>query len=247
MDKLLTQLGLSEKEAAFYLYLLSEGSLTAAQISKANQESRTNTYMILDRLLAEQIVTTDNESAVKRFSAADPNKLRELLNNQLLQVRQSQSALNTALPQLSSLFSLGNHKPGIVYLTGLSGFRLLLEDMAKTKDVVDLIASDIAHENKEAWVILQKGIAKRKARGIKTRAIFHKEAQEWPHIAEIAARGFELRFWGEQPLEGELVLYDQKIALTVYKPTLIVTVITNEVLAKTFRAIFEEMWSQAIH
>jgi len=245
MEPLLIELGLSKKETKVYLYLITENSQTAAQIAKDTKESRTNTYMILEQLTAKGLSIADDSTPIRTFTAADPSKLKELLGLQRQQLQQSQVALNSALPQLLSIFSLGSHKPGVVYFQGITGFKLLLEDMTKTKDEVSLIASNIAHENKEAWAVLQKGLAKRKARGIKTKAIFEEGAEHWPTINQTAARGLELRFWGKQPLKGEIVLYDNKVALTVYRPSLIVTVITNEVLAQTFRSLFDGMWQQA--
>ncbi len=58
-------------------------------------------------------------------------------------------------------------------------------------------------------------------------------------------KNYEIRFWGNEPLPGEIVIYGNKVAFTVYKPSLIVTIMTNDVMAKTFRAIFEQLWQTA--
>lgn len=245
MEDLLRQLGLNEKEAKIYVLLLTEGALTAAAIAKKTSETRTNIYMILERLTVENLVITDDMHAVRRFRPADPTTLKTRLLDEQQQYRQKQAAFQAALPELSSLFNLSQHRPGITYFEGLKGFKTLLEDNSRTRGSIDIIGSDIAPNNKEAWEILQKALAKRKARGIPSRLIFHEAAMNWPHISSFPKKGMDVRFWGREPLEGEVVLYDNKIAFTVYQPTLIVAVMTNDILTQTFKTIFEQIWESA--
>lgn len=245
MEGVLSQLGLNPKEAQFYLFLLQEGNHTASEISKLLSESRTNTYMVLEKLEAEKLVVADDSVSVRRYAAVDPSQLRVRLNTELQSLKQRQSLLQNALPELSSLYNLGQRKPGVVHLEGINGFKILLEDMVKAKGVVDLLASDDGPATVEASELLQKGLAKRKAKGIRTRTIFHTGAKKWPGIAQFKARGLDVRFWGDAPRPGEMVIYDNKLAFTVYEPALITTVLTDEVLAQTFRITFDQLWQQA--
>ncbi len=52
-------------------------------------------------------------------------------------------------------------------------------------------------------------------------------------------------FLSQEPLPGEIVIYGNKIAFTVYQPSLIVTIMTNETMTQTFRIIFEQLWQSA--
>lgn len=247
MEELLSRLGLNEKESKFYLLLVHAGWLTAAEIAKKTGESRTNAYMVLDKLIADNLVEVSEASAVRRYGAADPIHLRSRLGQQQQQLKQTQAALAAALPQLASTYKLGQHRPGVVYFEGLAGLKALLEDNAKTTSgTIDLIASNEALSNKEAWAMLQKGIAKRAAKGIATRGLFHVREDKKPVIKRFATSRYEIRFWGNQPLPGEIVIYGHKIAFTVYQPSLIVVIMTNQVLAETFRVIFEQLWAHAV-
>lgn len=246
METLLTQLGLSEKEAKVYAYLVAETTDGAAQIAKAVRESRTNTYMILERLIEEHLVEVDDSGAVRRFRAAEPSRFRQRLISSQQQLRQQQAALEVALPELTAQYNLGQHRPGVVYLQGIGGFRTLLEDCAKTEGTIDLIASDNALSNTPAWELLQKGIAKRKARGVLTRGLFHAPEPKWGEIKKFENRGYEVKRWRAGPLPGEIVIYSNKVAFTVYQPELVVTILTNEAITETFRAIFEDLWTRRI-
>lgn len=245
MEKALQLLGLNEKEAKFYLFLLENRSMSASEIAKQTKESRTNTYMILDRLADEGLIHAASNRGVKQYTAADPNELKKLVVAKQQEVRRDQQALSSILPELTSIYQLGQHRPGVVYLEGIKGFESFLEDMHKTGGEVSIIASNTTPQNREAWGVLQKALKKRKQKGISSRAIFHESAHEWLDKNEHLGRGLDVKFWGSDELKGEIVLYGNKVALTVYEPTIIVTVITNEILAQTFKTIFDHMWATA--
>lgn len=246
METVLQDLGLNEKEARFYLYLLNEGSLTAAEIAKQLNESRTNTYMVLEKLAAEGLVQVSDRTAVRQYMAADPSVLKNRINRQMQQIKQTHVALQSVLPELSSIFNLGQHKPGVIYLEGIEGFKTLLEDNARLKQgTIDLLASSEASSSPETWELLQRGIAKRAARGVVTRGLFKIREDKKPLLKDFAGANYEIRFWSQEPLPGEIVIYGNKIAFTVYQPSLIITIFTNEVMAQTFRIIFGQLWHAA--
>lgn len=246
MKDVLLKLGLGEKEVRFYLFLLAAGWLTAAEIAKQLHETRTNTYMVLERLGANNLVEVDETTAVRKYAAADPSMLKSRLTAQQLEFKQAHAALAAAMPELSSIFQLSHHRPGVMYWEGLEGFKILLEDNAKlTEGTIDLIASDLIIQNPAAWELLQKGIAKRKARGVATRGLFHAPADKWSEIKKLQTKGYEVRRWGQEELPGEIVIYGNKVAFTVYRPSLIVTIMTNEIMAKTFKIIFGQLWATA--
>lgn len=247
MNDVLEGLGLSEKEAGFYLQLLASGEQTAAELAKRTRESRTNTYMILERLVDEKLVEADESAPVRRYKASDPDNLKNLLNQRQQQLRSDQAALMASLPELRSIYRLAHHKPGVLYLEGIEGLRTLLEDNARvTKGTIDLIASDEAIENKEAWELLQKGAVKRSARNVTTRGLFHiSNDKHWQQVKKWESKGYKVRRWGSAELPGEILIYGDKVAFTVYKPVLIVTIVTDAVIAQTFRVIFEQLWAKA--
>ena len=121
----------------------------------------------------------------------------------------------------------------------------MMEDTLRSSKSISIIASDKAPQNLEAWQVLERAAVKRGAQGGSGRIVFHDDAEKWPHVREYGQKSLEVRLWGAQPLSGELILYGSKIALIVYEPSLIVTVITNETLAQTFQSIFEQIWSDA--
>lgn len=245
MQDVIKSLGLNEKEAKAYLFILENGSVPASLISQKIGESRTNTYMITDALQKQGLVEYDDSQPVRRFIANDPVSLQKVLSSRHQQLRQQNSALQTILPQLSSLYQLGQHRPGVVYFEGIEGFKALLKDMSKGDDEVSIIGSNDIPESREIREILLKGTAKRKQKGIKSRIIFYEDAKNWSDITSFQKRGFEVRFWGKTLTKGEIAMYANKVALTTYEPNLIVTVLTDQIMADTFSTLFETIWQNA--
>lgn len=247
MEQALQKLGLNEKETQFYLYLLREGYKTGAELAKELSENRTNAYMVLNKLAELGLVEVDEARTVRHYQATNPENLKNIVVRRQQQLRQAQSSLSGVLPELISLFNLNQHKPGVVYFEGLEGYKTFQEDIARSDPPIDVIASNVVPENQDAWQELQKAVQKRNARGAQARIIFHNDARNWLDVGAFTTNGYEVRFWGDAPLEGEIAIYGSKVGLTAYQPALITTVITNDIIAGTFQILFEQIWGSATH
>lgn len=246
MNSTLKHLGFSDKEATIYLYLVNNQPQTAAELAKNLRESRTNIYMVLEKLVQRGVIANDDSEPVRRFAAVDPTSLQNLLKDKQRDVILAKQALDTALPELIASFNLGQQRPGVVYLEGLAGLKASLSDMDKAKTDLLLWGSDLANQDVDAWQSIEIAGYKRRAKNIQTRCLFHEAAMNWPHLEEFASKGFKVRIWGSQPFEGEIAIYDDKVAITTYAPTIIITVLTNQIIANTFRTIFENCWQTAL-
>lgn len=244
MEETLLQLGLTDKESTVYLLLLKSPRLTAQQIADQTEITRTNTYRVIDNLLAQHLIVRDN-SPVSRFSAAEPHALQDILAAQQLQLKQTAKSLSAAMPSFRSQYSLSTDKPGVVHMAGPDGFERLLEDMATSRTEVLLVASDDTPEDDVTLARFRELLMERKQRGVATRALFHDAPYRQRIQDEFHERGIDVRFIGSTPFKGEIALYEDNAAFTVYDPLLTTTVITNAHIADTHRAIFEELWQVA--
>lgn len=245
MEKLLYELGYSEKEAKLYLLLLEKGSMTATELAELSREKRSNTYMILEGLLAKEVIKADDSTPVRSFVALHPSVLKRQLEDNQDRTRQLLSSLETALPKLSAKYSLAQNRPGVTHMVGEDGFMTLLDDMVRSKTEVRLIASNKIPSDDAVLKNFRQLLLKRKQAGIRTRAIFHRDENSAVQKQLFAQRGIELRFLGETEFDGEVAIYEDNVAFTVYEPTLMVTVITNPSIAETMRTVFEELWAKA--
>lgn len=71
-------LGLNSYEAKVYLALMERDSLSVSDVSKISRVPRARTYDILDTLVTQGLATL-KPGQIKKYSAADPDSLRERL------------------------------------------------------------------------------------------------------------------------------------------------------------------------
>jgi sugar-specific transcriptional regulator TrmB len=242
MEDVLEKAGLTAKEAKLYRLLLQQGKATAAQLAEMSGEKRTNVYALLEGLELQELVTVDRTKAVKQFVLTDPMNLQKLIQAQQTILGQAAQGLQNLLPQLRSQYSLVSNKPGVVHMSGVEGLYRLLDDMVNSTTEVLLIASNNA--DVEAIKGFKPRLLERKKKGVSTRAIAHDFERDMRREM-YAERGMELRFLGELPYTGEVVIYENNVVFTVYEPMIITTVVTNEHIAATMRVMFENLWAQA--
>jgi hypothetical protein len=127
-------------------------------------------------------------------------------------------------------------------MPGEQGLLRLLDDMVRSSTEVLLVASDKADVEKIGG--FKDKLLQRKANSVHTRALAEDHDRERRRDM-YAERGMELRFLGELPYNGEVVIYENNVVFTVYEPSIITTVVTNEHIAQTMRTMFEGLWRQA--
>lgn len=242
MEDILQQLGFTTKEAAVYRCLLERGSQTAAVVAKTCGEKRANTYVLLENLVTRGLATTSDDNPVRTFAAAHPSVLQKLIAEEQNRQLRLAAEFKAALPQLVSTYNLTNNKPGVVHMVGEEGFLTLLDNMTRSSTEVLLVASNKLPTDPRVLKRFRELLVERKKAGIKTRALFHHNAQESSFARLFAERGMDLRFLGDDEYTGELVIYEDNVVFTVYEPSLVVTVITNTAIAATMRQLFEHLW-----
>jgi sugar-specific transcriptional regulator TrmB len=242
MEEIWTEIGLGPKEVLVYQLLLQQGSQTATQLAEVAAEGRTNMYALLDGLTEKGLVVADRSKRVALFKPTDPMNLQRLVQARQVSFQQVANGLQTLMPGLRSQYSLSSDKPGVVHMAGAEGLLRLLDDMVRSRTEVLLVASDKA--DVEGIEGFKERLLRRKENGIRTRALAHDHDRDRRRTM-YAERGMELRFLGELPFTGEVVVYEDNVAFTVYEPQLITTVVTNPFIAETMRTLFENLWMQA--
>lgn len=244
MEDALLELGLNDKEVTIYLLLLQKPHQTAQQIAEQTDIKRTNVYRILDNLLAKGLIAPE-ETPIRKFSVTDPRSLHTILKEQQQQLKKAASVLISSMPTFRSQFSLSLDKPGVVSTAGIEGFEQLLKDMVHSQTEVLLVASNDQPTDEAVLRRFQNLLLERKANSVRTRALFH-NGQHRKHIrAKFSERGFDVKFIGQSPFKGEIIIYEDNVAFTVYDPSLITTIVTNPYIASTMHLLFEEVWSKA--
>jgi sugar-specific transcriptional regulator TrmB len=118
----LVEMGLSKQEAIVYLNTLKLGLSKASEIAQKSKIQRGASYYILKLLKEKGFVSEVIKSGIKYYSAASPNRIQELLDDE----RERKKELLTGISnELEELRQTSIDKPNIEVYEGEEGFKTI--------------------------------------------------------------------------------------------------------------------------
>lgn len=117
---ILRKAGLTESQAKAYLALIEHGSLTPVELAEHTGESRTNGYMICEKL-AGLGLAVKKDSKKLLYSPAHPSALETLAERRRKAVQRNEQDLKQGLTGLIDHFYRYNSTPGIEFDYGGEG------------------------------------------------------------------------------------------------------------------------------
>ncbi len=125
----LKELNLTEREAKIYLTLLELGSSLASRIAERAAVNRSLAYETLNSLITKGFVGYIIKENRKYFSAAEPGKLLDLL-------QEKERRLREILPKLESIKRPLEEETKVQIFKGREGFKTVMNDMIKEPTVL---------------------------------------------------------------------------------------------------------------
>ena len=243
INAVLTQLGLSDKEALTYTALLELGDSSAYAISKKSGLKKPTTYVILDELRKKDLVTKKPQAKRTLYSAKDPEELLEVAKNNLQNIQEIIPKLRSLKKkdnlQLQTLFYDGTKEIGEALKYNITkpeskdlvGFYAHIENSQKLTSILPIL--DIWEKNMFENNIRIKGVAPK-----------HKSLETVRKDDEKHNREMK---------EVDFSDYSSEISIDTFgSVTRIVdlvehqaVIIDNPRVAKTVREIFEMVWKKS--
>ena len=99
-EEILQQAGLTKAEAVIYTILVKNSPATPPQLADLANESRTNTYKLLDSLETKGLVDRDDTHKKLRYWANNPSNLLESLKRQRQEAETFEKRFQDNLPAM---------------------------------------------------------------------------------------------------------------------------------------------------
>lgn len=234
--KVLTSLGLSDKEAKVFLSCTENGTTVVSNIAQSAGINRVTTYDILEKLKQKGLVSFYTKKKIKYFTAIDPEIL-------LQEYEERTNNLRRALPKFKAIKGEITH-PRIRYFEGLEGIKTIYAESLNSK--TDILNYCNSTEIRKVWTSYdQDYVEKRAKKKIFLRGLAPKDqAGEKVHQSD-AKYHRETRLIPSEKFNftNEINIYDDKVAIISFKDELIGMVIESQEIANSQRAIFEMCWS----
>src|SRR3990167_10071376 len=120
-EKYLKDIGLSEKEAAVYITLLSFDKASINDISEKAKIKRPTTYVILETLAKKGLVSESNIGKKTFYIAEPPEKLGLFVERQIHMLEENKKSLDIIVPQLKGIQREQGEKPMVQFFDGKEG------------------------------------------------------------------------------------------------------------------------------
>lgn len=127
VSEALARLGLSEKEIAVYLALLSVGPSPIRRVAEAVGINRGTTHAMIRALQKRGLVSYYHKATHQYFVAEEPDALLRVVERQRADLTGLADQLRSVLPQLRALTSNSEERPVVKYYEGVEGIRTILE------------------------------------------------------------------------------------------------------------------------
>ncbi len=241
----IAEFGLSPKEAAAYLALLSFGTGTAREVSRASGLNRSTSYVLLEALVKKGLASISQKEQNRFYTAAPPERLVQSLEDDARKATARLGSARTLLPELKSIFVGIGPKPKVTFYDGEQGIESVYEDTLSSSEKILAYASI---ENMHAALphYFPQYYRRRAEKGIHIRSIHPDtpEAYERTKHDKEEDRDSALVPKEDYNFSPEINIYDNKIVFMSLKEKFGL-IIESEELVSAMKKVFELSWAEA--
>lgn len=245
----LANIGLTEGEIKIYKALLELGETTRTELAKKSGVSPSKIYDVANRLLEKGIISSVKKNGVLHFSAANPEKLKDFLEQKEEEIQKEKKIVDDLLPILLSKYSKTKEETNIETFYGWEGLKTVYSDIAKSlskEDTNYIFGASQGQNPEQADLFFLRYYEKVKKSGYKVKIIFNENVR--PNKTRTAyfikSKLHEVKFLYQDTFT-EINLYKNTVLFVMLFSKPIVIRITNKEAADSFKKFFETMWKQA--
>jgi len=240
LSSLLQQSGFTEKEANVYLALLELGEADVTEVAQRAELKRSIIYVILEGLIKRGYATTIPNQRIQRFAAVDPAKIFAHLSGLTKNFKEM-------LPLFRAIHNNSEAKPRINYFDTVDGVVSVYREINEAPEAY--FYSSIARLNKlipaevETWV-----------NGLTHNIYRHTGMHLLENTADDVKWGRRIKKHGQHvrllakgmPVEMDLSIYPNKVALTSLEGKIFIVVIESAALFKAMKQLFMLAWKSSM-
>lgn len=248
-NEFLTKSGLTKDQARIYETLLESGALPARRICLKTTLGRPLVYKVLDQLIELGLVQKNEElSKVTLFFPSHPQKVKEVFEKKMQEMKATASALGGVMGQMTSAFNLISGKPNVQFFEGLDGVKKVLEDSLETDGEI-LSYADIESIEKHISKLNEWYVGQREKRQIKKRGFVLDTEWNRKFLSDYYTNITDTKFIKADtaPFKTVMQIYENKISyITLDENTMIGVIIEDKNIAKMHKYLFESLWKETM-
>ena len=246
-EKILEEIGLTKNEIKIYLALLKLGRTTSWNIIKNTGVHTSKVYDGLQRLLDKGLVSYVIISNTKNFSATDPSRLLDFLDDKKRTIESQEKEIKKIIPALRIEINSNTEETKAEIFKGWKGMETvykMLRETLKKGDINYVIGASKGEDLEQVKIFFNKHLKGLANKGIKQKIIYNEEARG--NIEEIKKhlKLFEVKYL-DNTTPAEINIWDDRVMTIILTKNPTIVLISDAKVADSYRAYFEILWKSA--
>lgn len=236
-------IGLDDNVIVVYGAILSLGKCSVSDIARQTAIKRSTVYLYLDDLLAQGLIAKTTDKKRMQYVAEDPKLILQIVEKKKSELDAQRKRLETAIPELQSLYYASFDKPAINFYEGVSGIKAVYRKFVETHKNIYSIFSHEAFfrffttaENRELLTTLYDSGGALHCL-IERSELAEKEIKTGEYKEFVKYKYLPEKF----KFETDLLITGNQIALISFK-NLVAVVIEDEAIASLQKQVFKLLW-----
>ncbi len=241
INKVLSDLDLSETEIITYLDLLKLGKTTSTVLAKRSRLNRSTARYTLDQLVKRRLAVVEQKNHVFYFTAEHPQKIIYLIDEKREELDEKERRAQNIIRNLEKIMNPHTVLPKVQFFEGKEGLTRLYDAILELEKPIDSF-EDKGEMEKFIPEYVKKFIATRKDKQITNRVICpgsntlnKKQASELRETRFIQEKQF--------PFTGDIKICGDLVSIFSFSDQSPVGIgIKHQEIADNFRILFELSW-----
>jgi len=243
VEKLLEELGFSDKEVKVYLVALRLGMQPASVLAKHLKMNRVTAYVICKKLIEKGVANAVTRNNIQYFTVERPEALVKYAERQERAWEQRKKSVEKAVPEFSDYLRDVSSLPKVRFYEGIEGIKTVYEDTLSQGSpiraflTVDTIPKDLKDYLVHTYMneLLERKIESQIVMSDSKWARRYAVRDEKYHRKTVFVKP------GRFPFETEIALYgkDRVAFISFREGDLTGVVIENQAIYNTLVAVFE--------
>ncbi len=246
LQQSLARLGLKDKEVTVFSTLLELGPQSAGVVARFTGLTRGTTYLILDTLVTQGLVSRIEKSGVLSYAAMTPEDLLKMVRAKKRELDYQEQEIENILPHLNMMMKKHMVRPKVRYFEGEDGVKAVMNETLTSKETILSYANMDAWKNSSHLHDFIRGYCYRRSfeAKIPLKCLMYDTPTAREHFSTGHAN-FEINFIPKEVVfESSIInIFDDKIVMVSLEAgNLCGIIIESQEIASTQKAIFELAW-----
>lgn len=238
----LIQLGLTQKEASVYYWLLVQGRSSVSQVSRSAGVNRATGYVILDSLINKGLARISGQKPRQEYIAENPERLIDLCKEAQQEAKLKENLAEELTLELKPIQKTGT-RPQVRFYEGVKGIKTVFEDSLTAQSGNIIAFTSIEDQHASIPNYFPEYYQRRKEKKIFMRSIFpdtpmgktrqQENKNEYRDSVLVSAE-----IYGIHPA---INVYDDKLMIASFREELGIIIASDEI-AEAMKKIFELAW-----